>query len=106
MSIQKVSELNHTHTSPFIRALNLKLVETLHEDSSNYEKIERLVALRHFLVIRQLKRLGEAEQKLFAEKELRINDDLVKLMTDLLENAKEDLVEFKRSHRAVKRYKE
>ncbi|MDO6568452.1 hypothetical protein Q4561_15380 [Alteromonas sp. 1_MG-2023] len=103
----KNSILSHTNTPLFLQAVNAKLSACLLLENSDFSTsdFQSLIALRHKVVIRELKRLNDAERKVFAQKEMIINQKLEELAQGLLDNAKEEAFKFSRGRAAVKKYK-
>lgn len=99
--------LNHEFSPPFLQAVNAALTACLsaENDTISTERFRNLSLLRHKVVIRALARLKGNDRAVFASKEIIINQKLEELARGLLENAKQEAVNFSRGRTAVKKYK-
>ena len=105
MSEVLIIKLDHEHTPLFLRLVHRKIQHSLLDIDTFSQEFAYLAELRHRIVIRQLGKLsGEAKQA-FAEKEVDANNVLEERTSCLLNEAKSEVIQFKRNEAAVKRYK-
>jgi hypothetical protein len=102
-----LDNLNHAFTPLFLRKLNTDLAKYLaiEERNESEDKLVRLMALRHRLVVRELKRLPASTLSSFAENELNVNRYLDKVVRDFQSQVKKEIVGFTRAQKAAKSYK-
>ena len=102
-----LDRLNHAFTPPFLRKLNADLASYLavEERNESEDKLVRLMALRHRLVVRELKRLTASTLPSFAKNELNVNKYLEEVVRDFQSQVKKEIVGFSRAQKAAKSYK-
>ena len=97
-----LNKLNHRFTPLFLQKLNTELESCLTAEKEDFsdEKLKQLIALRHRIVIRELKRTSASDSAPFAANELEVN----KYIDDLIQNyrldVKTDIVDFYKIGRA------
>ncbi len=98
---------NHSKTPENLRQLNQKLTEVIQSDDDSeqkYQAFQLLIRERDRMIRDHLSQLSDSEQKLFAESELTVNNQLNELAQSLLKSAKDDISRFIRSRAAIKKY--
>lgn len=83
-----------------------QLIETALQDSEvDSQALLRLVAVREQLVSDHLSQLAEGERKSYVEKELEINQTLLRKITPLFEQSQQVLSKFVKDAKAVRKYR-
>lgn len=96
--------LNHTYSPLFLSLVNSKIEEELRSTDKESTALPRLASIRHKLVTREISKLtGEPKQR-FVRLELEQNKRLELSTLQLLEEAKDEVINLKRAKNAVKRY--
>ncbi|QJR81823.1 hypothetical protein CA267_014180 [Alteromonas pelagimontana] len=104
----KLFELTHTETPDELNQINQQLVELLSadmEEMDRYQQLNSLIQSRDTFIRSYLPQLSEENKKLFAKKELAVNNSLKEMAQRLLKSAKDDISHFIRSQAATKKYK-
>ncbi|WP_414830112.1 hypothetical protein [Alteromonas sp. H39] len=102
----KPEQLNHSYTPTALREINHKIAALCDNPSAtDVESLNALLKIRDELIVSHLESLSPEDKKIFATKEIRVNDIMKEVAQTLLKSAKDDASHFVRSQVAIKKYK-
>ena len=101
------TELTHSLTPQALAKINDDILQCLVEvsDETRYQKLYALIEQRDEVIQSHLQSLDSDSARSFAEQEVSVNNKLKEMAQTLLKSAKDDVSQFLRSQKAVKKYR-
>ena len=100
-------QLNHECTPQALADINAEILQCLTDDDeeARYSTLLSLMTRRDTVIQSHLRNSDPETARSFAEQEVTVNNMLKEMAQTLLKSAKDDVSQFLRSQKAVKKYR-